>query len=161
MTGKATIHTSAIALRLMLYHPLPILLLPELPVELFGDEVRIKQILINVLNNAIKYTDKGAVQLAVSCERDKTDTAFIFFTVKDTGIGIKKESIPYLFTAFKRLDEKKNQYIEGTGLGLSIVKEMVELMNGEVTVNSIYTKGSTFVVKKSSWVRIFILLGNQ
>lgn len=63
---------------------------PELPVELFGDEVRIKQILINVLNNAIKYTDKGAVQLAVSCERDETDTAFIFFTVKDTGIGIKK-----------------------------------------------------------------------
>ena len=120
---------------------------PELPVELFGDEVRIKQILINVLNNAIKYTDKGAVQLEVSCERDETDTAFIFFTVKDTGIGIKKESIPYLFTAFKRLDEKKNQYIEGTGLGLSIVKEMVELMNGEVTVNSIYTKGSTFVVK--------------
>ena len=72
--------------------------------------MRINQILINVLNNAIKYTDKGAVQLAVSCERDETDTAFIFFTVKDTGIGIKKESIPYLFTAFKRLDEKKNEY---------------------------------------------------
>ncbi len=120
---------------------------PELPAELYGDEVRIRQILINVLNNAIKYTDEGSVSLSVGCERDGKGNVLVSYSVKDTGIGIKRENIPYLFTAFKRVDEDRNKYIEGTGLGLSIVKQMVDMMHGSVTVNSIYTKGSTFVVE--------------
>ncbi len=119
---------------------------PDLPESLLGDEVRIKQILINVLNNAIKYTREGSVRLQIQCER-KGDTANVIYTVTDTGIGIKKESIPYLFTAFKRADEDKNRYIEGTGLGLSIVKQFVDLMGGKITVNSVYTKGSTFIIE--------------
>ncbi|MGN0153310.1 MAG: DegV family protein [Lachnospiraceae bacterium] len=117
-----------------------------MPAQLLGDEVRIKQILINVLNNAVKYTSEGSVTLSIQCKMMKDDSAQIIYSVTDTGMGIKKESLPYLFSAFKRVDEAKNRYIEGTGLGLSIVKQLVELMDGEIAVNSVYTKGSTFVI---------------
>lgn len=117
-----------------------------MPSQLFGDEVRIKQILINVLNNAVKYTSEGSVTLSIQCKKMENGQAEISYSVTDTGMGIKKESIPFLFSAFKRVDEEKNRYIEGTGLGLSIVKQLVELMDGDITVNSVYTKGSTFVV---------------
>ncbi len=120
---------------------------PDLPQELIGDEMRIRQILINIINNAIKYTAEGSVSLSIECEKRDKEMANIVYSVTDTGMGIKKESIPYLFTAFKRVDEEKNKHIEGTGLGLSIVKELVDLMGGKITVNSIYTKGSTFIVE--------------
>ena len=118
---------------------------PTLPLQLLSDEVRIKQILINLLNNAVKYTQSGSVTLSVHCRRTGTNKALVTYSVEDTGMGIRKESIPHLFDAFKRVDEAKNRYIEGTGLGLSIVKQLVDLLGGEISVNSIYTKGSTFV----------------
>lgn len=118
----------------------------SLPAELYGDEVRIKQVLVNILSNAVKYTSKGSVTLSIQGRRVGGNRAVISYSVEDTGAGIKKENIPYLFDAFKRVDEEKNRYIEGTGLGLSIVKQIVELMGGEITVNSIYTRGSTFIV---------------
>lgn len=117
-----------------------------MPAKLYGDEVRIKQILINVLNNAVKYTSEGSVSLSIQCKRMGSGSAEIVYSVTDTGMGIKKENIPYLFTAFKRVDEEKNRYIEGTGLGLSIVKQLVDLMHGDIAVNSVYKKGSTFVI---------------
>ncbi|MBR6157724.1 MAG: DegV family EDD domain-containing protein [Lachnospiraceae bacterium] len=120
---------------------------PEIPAELIGDEMRIKQILVNVLNNAIKYTKEGSVTLSLQRGETADGMTNIIYTVTDTGIGIKKESIPYLFTAFRRGDEEQNRYIEGTGLGLSIVKELVDLMGGKITVNSVYTKGSTFIIE--------------
>ncbi len=118
----------------------------KMPAQLFGDEVRIKQILINVLNNAVKYTPEGSVTLSIQCERTGSGRARISYSISDTGMGIKKENIPHLFSAFKRVDEEKNRYIEGTGLGLSIVKQLVDLMGGDIAVNSVYTKGSTFVI---------------
>ena len=118
----------------------------NMPSGLFGDEVRIKQILINVLNNAVKYTQEGSVTLSVQCRKGENHHVQIVYSVTDTGIGIKKENIPFLFSAFERVDEEKNRYIEGTGLGLSIVKSLVELMDGDIAVNSVYTKGSTFVI---------------
>ena len=120
---------------------------PDVPAKLKGDEVRIKQILTNILNNAIKYTKEGYVKLFVECEKKEDRTVTMIYTVKDSGMGIKKEDIPYLFTAFKRVDESNTKHIEGTGLGLSIVKQFVDLMGGTVTVNSVYTKGSAFVVE--------------
>ncbi|MCR4798387.1 MAG: response regulator, partial [Lachnospiraceae bacterium] len=119
---------------------------PMLPAQLYGDEVRIKQVLINLLTNAVKYTSEGSVTLSVQYEKKSDRHAEVTYMVSDTGMGVKKESIPYLFTAFKRVDEDKNRYIEGTGLGLSIVKEFVEMMNGKISVNSVYTQGSTFMV---------------
>lgn len=118
----------------------------SIPSQLCGDEVRIKQILVNLLTNAIKYTVQGSVTLSVRCERSGLNHVRVYYSVQDTGMGIKQEDIPNLFTAFKRVDEKKNRYIEGTGLGLSIVKQLVDLMDGEITVNSVYTKGTTFLV---------------
>ena len=119
---------------------------PSLPADLTGDEMRIKQILINILNNAIKYTPKGSVKFAVHHEEREDGDADIVFTVSDTGMGIRKESIPYLFDAFKRVDEDRTKMIEGTGLGLSIVKQFVDLMDGKITVDSVYTKGSIFTI---------------
>lgn len=117
-----------------------------MPAQLFGDEMRIKQILINVLNNAVKYTSEGSVTLSIQCKKLADSRAQIIYSIADTGIGIKKENIPYLFNAFKRVDEGQHRYIEGTGLGLSIVKSLVELMGGDVAVNSVYMEGSTFVI---------------
>ena len=133
-------------------------LAPDIPSELYGDEVRIKQILINVLNNAIKYTQKGSVTLSIQCNGINKGVADIVYSVKDTGVGIRKESLPHLFTAFKRVDEEENRYIEGTGLGLSIVKELTELMGGKVTVNSVYTQGSTFVIEIPQTVTDFTVI---
>lgn len=117
-----------------------------LPSRLYGDEVRIKQILINMLNNAVKYTSEGSVLLEIQRGRTEGGMVEVVYSVADTGMGIKKENLPYLFQAFKRVDEEENRYIEGTGLGLSIVKQLVDLMGGEITVNSVYRKGSRFVV---------------
>ncbi len=119
---------------------------PSIPSMLFGDEVRIKQILINLLNNAVKYTREGFVKLSIRCERRGVNRVRVWYTVEDSGQGVKKENIPYIFNAFKRVDEEKNRHIEGTGLGLSIVHQLVELMGGEISVNSVYTRGTTFVV---------------
>ncbi|MBR5969288.1 MAG: DegV family EDD domain-containing protein [Lachnospiraceae bacterium] len=118
-----------------------------LPALLYGDEVRIKQVLVNLLNNAVKYTAEGSVTLSVQGDRLE-DPHLIQMTarVEDTGMGIRKEVIPHLFEAFKRVDEEKNRNIEGTGLGLSIVKQIMELMGGEISVSSVYTKGSVFTM---------------
>lgn len=119
---------------------------PDVPATLFGDEIRIKQVLINLLNNAVKYTSEGAISLHMECENLDSGTVMLNIVVEDTGMGIKPESLPHLFDTFQRVDEEKNRYIEGTGLGLSIVKQLVELMDGTITVNSVYTQGSAFSV---------------
>ena len=119
---------------------------PGVPSVLYGDEIRIKQILINLLNNSIKYTSEGMVELHIESEGLDDDNVLLHISVSDTGMGIKKEVIPYLFDAFKRVDEERNRRIEGTGLGLSIVRQLAELMDGSVAVNSVYGEGSTFTV---------------
>ena len=118
----------------------------DIPSRLSGDEVRIKQILINLMNNAIKYTKLGYVMLSVSCEKTEDGMVTMKYDVTDTGIGIKEENLPYLFTAYKRVGESENRFIEGTGLGLSIVKQLCDLMNGSVGVSSVYGEGTTFTV---------------
>ncbi len=125
---------------------------PDLPSSLLGDEVRIKQVLLNLLTNAVKYTREGTVAFKVRCEHLAEGAVNVTYSVEDTGIGVKKESLPYLFDAFKRVDVQKNHMIEGTGLGLSIVKQLVELMGGTIDVRSIYLRGSTFTVTLSQEV---------
>ncbi len=119
---------------------------PKVPAVLYGDEVRIKQIIINLLNNSVKYTQEGSIDLHIESADTDAKTTVLNISVTDTGMGIKKEVLPVLFDAFKRVDEEKNRNIEGTGLGLSIVKQLVRLMDGNVTVNSVYGEGSTFTV---------------
>jgi len=117
-----------------------------IPKILFGDELRIKQILNNVLSNAIKYTNEGEIYFEVSCVKTG-DAATISFKIKDTGIGIKKEDKLKLFGKYQRLDAKANRKTEGTGLGLSITKRLVELMDGKISFESEFGKGSQFVVE--------------
>nr|MCR5624860.1 response regulator [Lachnospiraceae bacterium] len=118
----------------------------EVPNEIISDEFRIRQILVNLMNNAVKYTDTGAITLKVG--GDYTDEGYeLRFTVEDTGKGIHKEEQEHLFEAFSRANEKENANIEGTGLGLAIVKSIVTSMNGEIGVESEYGVGSKFWVK--------------
>jgi len=117
------------------------------PIKLKGDELKVKQVLNNVLSNAIKYTIEGSVTLSVSWERAANkNEALICFTVKDTGVGIRKEDIPKLFTSYMQLDVKVNRKIEGTGLGLQITSKLVEMMGGNIVIESEYGRGSTFKV---------------
>lgn len=118
----------------------------NVPRKLFGDETHIRQIIVNLLTNAVKYTEQGSVTLSVTC-RVRQSSCFLRFSVKDTGIGISQEDQRKLFGQFQRLDLQKNRHIEGTGLGLSIVKQLCELMNGTVTVNSAPGEGSEFTVE--------------
>jgi CheY-like chemotaxis protein len=118
----------------------------NLPVSLFGDDLRVKQILNNLLSNAFKYTKKGTVILTVDCVREG-DTILITFNISDTGIGIRGEDMEKLFTDYNQLDIQSNREVEGTGLGLSITKKFVDLMGGEISVESEYGKGSTFRVR--------------
>lgn len=113
---------------------------------LFGDSVRVRQIVINFLSNAVKYTRVGSVEFSVDGEKISDDKINLKFTVKDTGIGIHEEDIPKLFNDFERFDAKKNKNIEGTGLGLAITQKLVEMMNGKIEVQSVYGEGSTFTV---------------
>ena len=117
---------------------------PDIPSMLFGDEVRIKQIVTNLLTNAVKYTEKGSVTLIARCEQTDTNRVKLIISVKDTGIGIRKEDMHNLFNSFQRMDERTNAKIEGTGLGLSISGYLSEMMGGKITVNSIYQRGSVF-----------------
>ena len=117
----------------------------DLPPVLYGDHGNVKKILINLLTNAVKYTDNGYINLNVKCVKTEQICRLIV-SVKDTGRGIKKEDIAKLFTKFQRVDEDRNTTIEGTGLGLAITKQLVQMMNGNIVVNSVYGEGSEFTV---------------
>ncbi|MBE8950598.1 MAG: response regulator [Quinella sp. 3Q1] len=115
--------------------------------NLFGDSVRIRQIALNFLSNAVKYTKVGGVEFAIESEKLAADLINLKFTVKDTGIGIKSEDIAQIFNEFARFDAQKNKNIEGTGLGLAITNKLVQMMNGTIEVQSVYGEGSVFTVK--------------
>lgn len=119
------------------------------PKYLIGDEVRIRQVFINLMTNAIKYTKEGSVIVRVKWQEDAENEEMIklLLSVEDTGVGIAKENHDSLFSSYERFDEEKNKGIEGTGLGLSISKQLVELMNGEIGVYSELDKGSLFYVE--------------
>ena len=116
----------------------------DLPAKLYGDDVRISQIIMNLLSNAIKYTSEGSVTLTVKKVHDGEESAEIFVSVKDTGMGIKKEDLSKLFNAFERFEEVKNHSIQGSGLGLNIVSYFLQMMNSNLEVDSEYGKGSDF-----------------
>lgn len=118
---------------------------PSLPSILYGDNTRIKQVVLNLLTNAIKYTKEGFVDFKVNTVQ-KDNICRLIFTVEDSGIGIKEESLPKLFSKFDRLGVEKEMTIEGTGLGLAITKRLVDLMGGKIVVQSVYGHGSKFTV---------------
>jgi len=150
----------------------------EIPDELMGDETRISQVIINILNNAVKYTREGSVCLKIEklagmpgCgdgdipedldgECVEQDEIVLKISVSDTGIGIREEDMGKLFGNFERLDQKANKNVEGTGLGLSITGKMVEMMNGRIEVESVYGEGSTFTIYIPQAVEGDVKIGN-
>lgn len=117
----------------------------SIPAILYGDYTRVKQIILNILTNSVKYTKEGFIDFRVT-SLIKDDICRLIISVEDSGIGIKQENIPKLFSKFERLDLDKNATIEGTGLGLAITKKLVELMHGTIVVQSVYGKGSKFTI---------------
>ncbi len=113
----------------------------NVPSVLYGDEIRVRQVMMNLINNAVKYTSVGKVSVKIGFDHKKSH---LRVSVSDTGMGIKKEDMEKLFESFQRLDETKNRNVEGTGLGLNITKNLIEMMGGFITVESEYGKGSVF-----------------
>ncbi|MDR1661381.1 MAG: response regulator [Azoarcus sp.] len=118
----------------------------DVPETLFGDEIRLRQIIFNILNNAVKYTQRGYVEFRIECLK-RESKEWLTIIVRDTGIGIREEDIPRLFDPFSRFDTHKNRYTSGTGLGLPITRRLAQLMGGEIFVTSRYGEGSTFTVR--------------
>ncbi len=116
----------------------------RLPAKLYGDNVRIQQILINLLNNAVKFTKQGQISLTINVDFPDKETVIIKAAIADTGNGIKQEDMGKLFKSFQQVDSKRNRNIEGTGLGLAICSNLLRIMNGSISVESVYNEGSTF-----------------
>ena len=148
---------------------------PDLPKSLYGDSVRIHQIILNLLTNAVKFNNHGEVHFKIDFELKDEDTAIMKAKISDTGIGIKKDDIPKLFNSFQQVDSKRNRNIEGTGLGLAISRQLLTLMGGTISVESEYEKGTTFsfevpqkivdatpiVPKLDKSVKTAVLVGNE
>lgn len=117
---------------------------PGVPRTLFGDEIRIRQIMTNLLSNAVKFTTKGYIMVRIDWEKENDDIAILKIDVSDTGIGIKQEDIYKLFNSYEQFDTRRAHSAEGTGLGLAITKQLLELMNGSIKVSSTYGLGTTF-----------------
>lgn len=119
---------------------------PNIPARLTGDEIRVRQVILNLLSNALKYTKEGSISLSFGFEKTGENAIDLKITVADTGEGIKPEDMAHLFDTYERLNEKSNSNIEGTGLGLPITKNLVTLMNGSIACESTYGKGTSFIV---------------
>ncbi|MBO4689109.1 MAG: response regulator [Clostridiales bacterium] len=132
----------------------------NLPDELQGDEVRVRQILTNILNNAVKYTEKGSVKLTIRGEKMTDEYLILHATVEDTGIGIREEDKEKLFERFQRLEMERNSTVEGTGLGLVITQRLLEMMHGTIDVESEYGKGSVFTVTIPQKILSAVPVGN-
>ncbi|MGN1101229.1 MAG: ATP-binding protein, partial [Huintestinicola sp.] len=115
-----------------------------IPAVLYGDDVRLRQIITNILTNAVKYTPQGSVRLRIKAIQRQNGMVKLEVSVTDTGIGIREEDLDKLFTSFQRLDQEKNRNIEGTGLGITIVQRLLNMMDSELKVSSVYGAGSTF-----------------
>ncbi|MBQ7148100.1 MAG: response regulator [Pseudobutyrivibrio sp.] len=116
----------------------------DIPCDMLGDDIRIRQILTNILTNAVKYTQEGYIEISASCKRLYDNTVDLSFSVKDTGIGIKQEDIRRMFESFERLEENRNRNIEGAGLGMAITQNLLKMMGSALEVESVYGKGSEF-----------------
>ena len=132
------------------------------PKYLYGDEIRIKQIVTNILTNAVKYTERGVISFSINYEADTSDKSLIdlIVSVKDTGIGIKPEDMEKLFSKYDRIEEKRNRNVEGTGLGMNITKGLLEMMGSRLEVESTYGFGSTFSFRLKQKVMEWKPLGN-
>lgn len=133
---------------------------PTLPASLKGDVLRVREILLNILGNAVKFTNKGSISLSVNWDYDQ-ENPMLFFDIADTGIGIKEENLASIFDEFSQVDAKRNRNIQGTGLGLTISRELSRMMGGDITVESVYGVGSTFHISIKQTLDKYSGIGND
>ncbi len=133
---------------------------PSIPKQLIGDVGRVRQVLANILGNAVKFTKKGTISLIVNWNNNKTNPT-LYFDVVDTGIGIKEEDVELIFDKFSQVDTRKNRSIQGTGLGLAISKHLCMLMDGDIFVESVYGEGSTFHIVIKQMVEEYVAIGDD
>lgn len=131
-----------------------------LPNILYGDEMRMRQVIVNLLNNAVKYTLEGSVSLTLTGIKKSDEKIDLVISISDTGIGIKEEDMESLFDKFKRLDIDKNKTVEGSGLGLAITHSLIKLMHGSIDVESVYGEGSTFTVVVPQRIMSDVIIGD-
>ena len=132
----------------------------DIPVELYGDETKVRQILLNILGNSVKFTTKGSIGIRAYCEKGN-DICKLMFDISDTGIGIKDKDIGLIFGEFSQVDTRKNRKIQGSGLGLAISKRLAELMGGDITVESTYGEGSTFHITLTQKISNETVIGEK
>ena len=133
---------------------------PQLPCELVGDDVRVTQVIGNLLTNAVKYTEKGSVTFEIRCKEFNCDETTLWVSIRDTGIGIREEDLERMFESFTRLDTVRNRNIEGTGLGMAIVTKLLDLMGSKLSLKSVYGQGSEFYFELKQSVADPIPIGN-
>ena len=133
---------------------------PTMPSLLIGDATRVRQILMNILGNAVKFTNSGRIALKASWNHDKSNP-YLYFDVSDTGIGMKEEDLDGIFGAFNQVDTRRNRNIQGTGLGLAISKQLAQMMDGDITVESVYGEGSTFHISIHQQINDYIEIGSE
>lgn len=133
---------------------------PTLPHNLYGDMTRVKQILLNILGNAVKFTNAGTIRFSITWDKSQIEPE-LQFIVKDSGIGIKREDLTSIFEAFKQVDTRRNRNLQGTGLGLAISKQLAQLMNGDIEVESLYGVGSTFKIRIKQRIPKYIEIGEK
>ena len=132
----------------------------DVPDALYGDEIRLRQVIVNLLSNAVKYTERGTISFCVDFEKIDDETIYLYIEVSDTGIGIKEEDLKKLFAAFERIEEERNRTIEGTGLGMTISRRILDMMGTSLDVKSIYGQGSIFSFRVKQKVRDFAPMGD-
>ena len=133
---------------------------PQLPCELVGDDVRVTQVIGNLLTNAVKYTEKGSVTFEIRCKEFNCDETTLWVSIRDTGIGIREEDLERMFESFTRLDTVRNRNIEGTGLGMAIVTKLLDLMGSKLSLKSVYGQGSEFYFELKQSVADPMPIGN-
>ena len=133
---------------------------PQLPCELVGDDVRVTQVIGNLLTNAVKYTEKGSVTFEIRCKEFNCDETTLWVSIRDTGIGIREEDLERMFESFTRLDTVRNRNIEGTGLGMAIVTKLLDLMGSKLSLKSVYGEGSEFYFELKQSVADPMPIGN-
>ena len=133
---------------------------PDLPCALVGDDVRVTQIIGNLLTNAVKYTEKGSVTFEIRCKQRNGDEATLWVSIRDTGIGIREEDLERMFESFTRLDTVRNRNIEGTGLGMAIVTKLLDLMGSKLSLKSVYGQGSEFYFELKQNIADPVPIGN-
>ncbi|MBQ0027406.1 MAG: response regulator [Lachnospiraceae bacterium] len=155
LTGLLDVHTSQKNLRSV------VTISESLPAVLTGDRIHIQQVVINLISNAVKYTEEGSITFSLNARKEDDENCVLCFRISDTGIGIQKNDLDHIFDSFSRFDEKKNRNVQGTGLGMAITKNLVDVLGGNISIESEYGRGTSVMVEFPQKIETAEVIGNS